>query len=95
MAAVLSRNLTNIEQLTLYMNECKRTGISVMGPDINESMLTFSSNAAGDVRFGLAAVKGVGGRPESIIAERKANGPFKDIYDFVERVEPLPVNRNA
>ena len=96
MAAVLSRNLTNIEQLTLYMNECKRMGISVMGPDINESMRTFSSNAAGDVRFGLAAVKGVGtAAVESIIAERKANGPFKDIYDFVERVNYSLVNRKC
>ena len=96
MAAVLSRNLTNIEQLTLYMNECKRMGISVMGPDINESMRTFSSNAAGDVRFGLAAVKGVGAAAvESIIAERKANGPFKDIYDFVERVYYSLVNRKC
>ena len=96
MAAVLSRNLTNIEQLTFYMNECKRMGISVMGPDINESMRTFSSNAAGDVRFGLAAVKGVGAAAvESIIAERKANGPFKDIYDFVERVNYSLVNRKC
>ena len=96
MAAVLSRNLTNLEQLTLYMNECKRMGISVMGPDINESMRTFSSNAAGDVRFGLAAVKGVGAAAvESIIAERKANGPFKDIYDFVERVNYSLVNRKC
>ena len=96
MAAVLSRNLTNIEQLTLYMNECKRMGISVMGPDVNDSMRQFSSNAAGDVRFGLAAVKGVGAAAvESIIAERKANGPFKDIYDFIERVNYSLVNRKC
>ena len=96
MAAVLSRNLTNIEQLTLYMNECKRMGISVLGPDINESMRTFSSNAAGDVRFGLAAVKGVGeAAVESIIAERKANGRFKDVYDFIERVNYSLVNRKC
>ena len=96
MAAVLSRNLTNIEQLTLYMNECKRMGISVLGPDINESMRTFSANLSGDVRFGLAAVKGVGAAAvESIIAERKANGPFKDIYDFVERVNYSLVNRKC
>ena len=96
MAAVLSRNLTNIEQLTLYMNECKRMGISVLGPDINESMQTFSSNIAGDVRFGLAAVKGVGAAAvESIIAERKAHGPFNDIYDFIERVNYSLVNRKC
>ena len=96
MAAVLSRNLTNIEQLTLYMNECKRMGISVLGPDINESVRTFSSNETGDVRFGLAAVKGVGeAAVESIIAERRANGRFKDIYDLVERVNYSLVNRKC
>ena len=96
MAAVLSRNLANIEQLTLYMNECKRMGISVLGPDINESVQTFSANLSGDVRFGLAAVKGVGAAAvESIIAERRANGPFKDIYDFVERVNYTLVNRKC
>ena len=59
MAALLSRNLADIKQLTLYMNECKRMGSRVRGPDINESMRTFSSNKSGDVRFGLGAVKGV------------------------------------
>ena len=96
MAAVLSRNLTNIEQLTLYMNECKRMGIRVLGPDINESMRTFSSNKSGDVRFGLGAVKGVGeAAVESIIAERNANGRFKDIYDLMERVNFTAVNRKC
>ena len=96
MAAVLSRNLSNVEQLTIYMNECKRMGISVLGPDVNESRRTFSSNAAGDVRFGLAAVKGVGeAAVESIIAERNANGRFKDIYDLMERVNFTAVNRKC
>lgn len=96
MAAVLSRNLTNVEQLTIYMNECKRMGINVLGPDINESMLQFSSNKDGDVRFGLAAIKGVGeAAVESIIAERTANGRFKDIYDFIERVNYSLVNRKC
>lgn len=96
MAALLSRNLADIKQLTLYMNECKRMGIRVLGPDINESMRTFSSNKAGDVRFGMAAVKGVGeAAVESIIAERKANGRFTDIYDFMERVNYAAVNRKC
>ena len=96
MAAVLSRNLSNVEQLTIYMNECKRMGISVLGPDVNESRRTFSSNAAGDVRFGLGAVKGVGeAAVDSIIAEREANGRFKDIYDLVERVNFSLVNRKC
>jgi len=96
MAAVLSRNLTNVEQLTIYMNECKRMGINVLGPDINESMLQFLANKQGDVRFGLAAIKGVGeAAVESIIAERTKNGRFKDIYDFIERVDYSLVNRKC
>ena len=96
MAAVLSRNLANVDQLTIYMNECKRMDIRVLGPDINESMRTFSANAVGDVRFGMAAVKGVGeAAVDSIIAEREANGRFKDIYDFVERVNFSLVNRKC
>ncbi|WP_300879250.1 DNA polymerase III subunit alpha, partial [uncultured Alistipes sp.] len=96
MAAVLSRNLTNVEQLTVYMNECKRMDIKVLGPDINESMRTFSANREGDVRFGMAAVKGVGeAAVESIIAERTAGGPFKDIYDLVERINYQQVNRKC
>ena len=96
MAALLSRNLADIKQLTLYMNECKRMGIRVLGPDINESMRTFSSNKSGDVRFGLGAVKGVGeAAVESIIAERNANGRFKDIYDLMERVNFTAVNRKC
>ena len=96
MAAVLSRNLTNVDQLTIYMNECKRMGINVLGPDINESMRQFSANRDGDVRFGLAAIKGVGeAAVESIIAERTKNGRFKDIYDFIERVDYSLVNRKC
>lgn len=96
MAAVLSRNLANVEQLTIYMNECKRMGINVLGPDINESMLQFSANKDGDVRFGLAAIKGVGeAAVESIIAERTKNGRFKDICDFIQRVNYSLVNRKC
>jgi len=96
MAAVLSRNLTNVDQLTIYMNECKRMGINVLGPDINESMRQFSANKDGDVRFGLAAIKGVGeAAVESIIAERSKNGRFKDIYDFIQRVDYSLVNRKC
>ncbi len=96
MAAVLSRNLTNVEQLTIYMNECKRMGIRVLGPDINESRRTFSSNKAGDVRFGMAAVKGVGeAAVDSIVEERERNGRFKDIYDLMERINFAAVNRKC
>ena len=96
MAALLSRNLADIKQITLYMSECKRMGIRVLGPDINESRRNFSTNKAGDVRFGLAAVKGVGeAAVDSIIEERTKNGRFKDIYDFMERVNFSVVNRKC
>ena len=96
MAAVLSRNLTNVEQLTVYMNECKRMGIRVLGSDVNESRKTFSANAAGDVRFGLAAIKGVGeAAAESIIEEREKHGRYKDIYDLMERLNFSVVNRKC
>ncbi len=96
MAAVLSRNLANVDQLTIYMSECKRMGINVLGSDINESRRAFAANASGDVRFGLAAIKGVGeAAAESIIAEREKNGHYKDIYDFMERVNFGVVNRKC
>ena len=78
------------------MGECKRMGISVLSPDINESQMRFSANDKGDIRFGLAAIKGVGeGAVNSIIAEREKNGPFKSIYDFAERVNYTAVNRKC
>ncbi len=93
MAAVLSRNLSNIDQITIYMAECKRMGINVLGPDVNKSYHNFSADAEGNVRFGLAAIKGVGeAAVKSIIDERRVNGEFKDIYDFMERVNFSAVN---
>ncbi len=96
MAALLSSNLGNIEKLELYMGECKRMGISVLSPDINESQMRFSANEKGDIRFGLAAIKGVGeAAVNSIIAEREKNGPFKNIFDFAERINYAAVNRKC
>ena len=96
MAALLSANLNSTEKLELYMGECKRMGISVLSPDINESQIRFSSNANGDIRFGLAAIKGVGeGAVNAIIAEREKNGPFKSIYDFAERANYSAINRKC
>jgi DNA polymerase-3 subunit alpha len=87
MAAVLSNNLNNITEITKFMDECKAMGMNVLCPDVNESFLKFSVNKEGDLRFGLAAIKSVGqGAVTDIIAERTKNGPFKDIFDFVERV---------
>lgn len=94
MAAVLSRNLSNITEITKFMDECKAMNLNVFGPDVNESYLKFSVNKEGDVRFGLAAVKGVGeGAVMNIIEERRNNGPFKDIFDFVERINLSACNK--
>ena len=96
MATVLSRNLNDIKQVTTYMTECKNLGIAVLGPDINESKVKFSTNRKGDVRFGLAAIKGVGEAASiSIIEERDTNGAYKSIYDFMERVNFSVVNRKC
>lgn len=94
MAAVLSRNITDIKKIGIFMDECRRMGIQVLGPDVNESNVRFTVNDNGDIRFGLGAIKGVGENAvRSIIEERAKTGPFKDIYDFVERNELQKVNR--
>ncbi|MBP3737420.1 MAG: DNA polymerase III subunit alpha [Muribaculaceae bacterium] len=96
MAAVLSRNLSDVEKLSKFMDECKAMGIEVKGPDINESFKSFSANKNGDIRFGLGGIKGVGGNAvDAVISEREKNGPFKDIYDVVERVNLSACNRRA
>ncbi len=95
MAAVLSRNLHNIKEITLYMQECKRMRINVAGPDVNASMEHFSSDKQGNVRFGLAGIKGVGGEAVRSIIEERGKGPFVDIYDFFERINPSLVNKKT
>src|SRR6056297_1001628 len=96
MAAVLSRNFTDIKKITIFMDEAKRMGISVLGPDINESRLKFNVNKEGNIRFGLGAIKGVGESAViKIIEERSENGPFQDIYDFVERVPLTQINKKT
>jgi DNA polymerase-3 subunit alpha len=94
MAATMSRNSSNITEITKLMDECKSNGVSTLGPDVNESMLRFSVNHRGDIRFGLGAVKGVGeGAVVAILKERDAHGPFKSIFDFVQRVNLSACNR--
>ncbi len=94
MAATMSRNISNITEITKLMDECKSMGIQTLGPDVNESNLKFSVNAAGDIRFGMGAVKGVGENAVAcIIKERKENGPYKGIFDFVQRVNLSACNR--
>ena len=96
MAAVLSRNLNDINKLKGFMDECKAMKINVLGPDINESRTSFSVNANGDIRFGLMAIKGVGENvAKAIIAERDSNGPYSDIFEVMERVPSGNINRKT
>ncbi len=94
MAAVLSRNLSDIKKITIFMDECKRMGKQVLTPDVNESAYKFTVNTEGNIRFGLGAIKGVGeAAVQCIVDSRKAGGKYKDIYDFVERVNLQSVNK--
>ena len=94
MAATMSRNISNITEITKLMDECKSMGVKVLGPDVNESNLKFSVNYHGDIRFGLGAIKGVGeSAVQSILEERRKNGEFKNIFDFVQRVNLSACNR--
>jgi DNA polymerase-3 subunit alpha len=96
MAAVLSRNRANIKEITKAMDECKAMGIQVLGPDVNESVLKFGVNKQGDIRFGLGAIKGVGGNiVDNILEVRKKGGPFKDIFDFIERLNIFTCNKRV
>ena len=96
MAAVLSSNLNDVDKLSKYMDECRSMGIEVLGPNINESYKNFSATKDGRIRFGLAGIKGVGGGcVDSIVEEREKNGAFKDIFDFVQRIDQRACNRKA
>lgn len=95
-AAVLSRNINDIKDITYYIEESRAHQIEVLGPDVNESDQRFTVNKKGEIRFGLAAIKGVGeAAVESIIEERKANGPFRNIFDFAKRVNLRSVNKRC
>ena len=93
MAANVSRNLNDITEITKLMEESKRMGINVLGPDVNESLMKFAVNKKGDVRFGMAAIKGVGAGAAMDIVKARKDKPFKDIFDFVERVNLQTVNK--
>ena len=96
MAALLSRNLSDIKKISFFMDECKRMGLSVLGPDVNYSKSRFSVDEDGNVRFGMAAIKGVGeAAVQNIIEVRKEGGKFTSIYDFVERVNLQAVNKKT
>src|SRR5690554_4099475 len=96
MASVLSNNMSDIKQVTFFMEECRRLGTPVLGPDVNESNLKFTVNDKDEIRFGLGAIKGVGENAvRSIVEEREANGPYKDLYDFVIRTDKRHVNKRV
>ena len=96
MAGNMSRCLNDITKITKLMSECQAMNIPCLGPDVNESEQKFSANKRGEVRFGLSAIKGMGeAAATNIIAERHKNGQYKDIFDFVQRVNLSAVNRKA
>jgi DNA polymerase-3 subunit alpha len=96
MASVLSNNMNDIKSVSFFMEECKRMGLEVLGPDVNESYLKFSVNKEGAVRFGMGAIKGVGSSAvKAIIKERKENGPYKSIFDVTKRVDLRAANKKA
>ncbi|MDJ1497989.1 DNA polymerase III subunit alpha [Cytophagaceae bacterium DM2B3-1] len=96
MAAVMTSCLGNIEKITFFMEECKRAGIPVLGPDVNESSIVFDVNKAGQIRFGLGAIKGAGeAAVGDLINERETNGPYKDIFDLTKRVNLRTVNKKT
>ena len=96
MAAIMSRRRDQISEITKLMDECKAMGIATLGPDVNESYTKFGVNKKGEIRFGLAAIKGMGdGVAHAIIDEREKNGPYKSIFDFAQRVNFSCVNRKA
>ncbi|MBQ7258437.1 MAG: DNA polymerase III subunit alpha [Paludibacteraceae bacterium] len=96
MAANLTVHKDDIKEVTKLMDECNALKVSVLEPDVNESELSFTVNQKGDIRFGLGGIKGVGeGAAEAIITEREKNGKYKDIFDFLERVNLQSCNRKT
>lgn len=95
MASVLTHNMNDIDKVTLFIQEASRMGISVLGPDVNESFEIFSVNKEGQIRFGMSAIKGAGSIAASAIIEERKNGIFKDIYDFVCRLPLKTVNKRV
>lgn len=96
MAAVLSNNMNDIKQVTFFMEECKRMGLEVLGPDVNESYYKFAVNKDNAVRFGMGAIKGVGrSAVETIVENRKKDGPYRSIFDLAKRVDLRAANKKA
>ncbi|MRT16292.1 DNA polymerase III subunit alpha [Vitellibacter sp. q18] len=95
MAAVLSNNMSDIKQVTFFMEECKRMGITVLGPDVNESFHKFTVNDQGAIRFGMGAVKGVGSSAVATIVENRKDGKYKSVFDLAKRIDLRSANKKA
>ncbi len=96
MAAVLSRNFSDIKKIAFFMDECRAMGLPVKGPDVNKSRLEFSVDSEENIRFGLSAIKGVGtAASEAIISEREKGGEFTDVYNFIERIDLRAVGKKT
>jgi DNA polymerase-3 subunit alpha len=95
MASVLSNNLSDIKQVTFFMQECKEQNIPVLGPDVNESNAMFSVNKKGEIRFGLAAVKGVGENAVESIVKERIDHPYASVFDFMERIDAKAGNKKV
>jgi DNA polymerase-3 subunit alpha len=96
MAAVLSNNMSDIKKVSFFMEECRRTGIEVLGPDVNESFYKFSVNKNNAIRFGMGAIKGVGRNAvKTIVSHRKEDGEYKSIFDLAKRIDLRAANKKA
>lgn len=96
MASVLTNNRSDISKVTFFLQECKRMGLSVLGPSVNESEANFSVDKGGNIRFGLTALKGVGEGPvEAILEERDSNGPYESLFDMMRRLNLRSVNKKV
>jgi DNA polymerase-3 subunit alpha len=95
MAAVLSNNMSDIKQVSFFMEECKRMGLQVLGPDVNESFYKFTVNDDYAVRFGMGAVKGVGSGAVATIVENRKDGRYKSIFDLTKRIDLRAANKKA
>lgn len=95
MAAVLANNLNNLDKVTFFMEECKKMGMKVLGPDINKSHFKFTVTGEKEIRFGLGAIKGLGSAPVQAILEERENGPFTSIYDISQRINNRSLNKKS
>ena len=95
MASVMSNNINNTKQITLFMEDCKSIGVDVLGPDVNESQYAFAVNEKGQIRFGLGAIKGIGEGPSEAIVKARKAGRFNSVYNFFEQIPSSQMNKRV